>query len=106
MAAQNVHDFTNYRSLTKRDLAQDIHLLAAIALIDQQLTAGSPIPGRAAQTLINALADAGLARVTLHADQSGQITLHHITATCTGGPLGLLRNWQSAAKAQLFKRQT
>ena len=101
MAAQNVHDFSTYRSLTKRDLAQDIHLLAAIALIDQQLVGGSPIPGRAAQTLITALADAGLAQLVIHADQSGKITLHHITATCTGGPLGLLRNWQSAARNHL-----
>lgn len=78
---------------------------AMVALINARLAhAAAPIPGQAAVDLICELVEAGLAQVSYNAETHGQITLCAITATCTGGTYGLLRNWQSAANLHLRQK--
>ena len=107
MAALRPYNFAASDGPAKRDLAQDIHLLAMIALIDRELAEPDLANLRAAASaVLTALTDAGLANLITHGDDSRQLTLHHIPAICFGGPYGLLRNWQSNARNHLAGRQT
>jgi hypothetical protein len=87
-------------------LVDALQIEAMIALIDNRLThSGSTAQGSAID-LISQLTDARLARVHCGADQSGSITLYHISSTSVyGGVIGLLRNWQEDATLFIRRRQ-
>jgi len=78
-----------------------IEVAAYAALIDTQLTGtGQFLPRYAAQQLFAQLIDTGIA--TLHPrGQGSQFTMLGISTISDATAVGILRNWQGAAKARL-----
>jgi hypothetical protein len=86
-------------------LADALQIEAMIALIDSRLTHSSHTAQGSAVDLISQLTDARLAQVHCGADQSGSITLYHISSTSVyGGVIGLLRSWQDDATLFIRRR--
>ncbi|ATI41911.1 hypothetical protein CBW24_07790 [Pacificitalea manganoxidans] len=82
-------------------LSRRMALRAHIALIDQVLATGSPIPedSRAVVHLAN-LGQAGLS-VSAHQGYCGSMLMLQIRVTAPGTPADLLRMWRAHAAAEL-----